>query len=422
MRMSSFTKTESCPRHRGHDEDGDNAGHMTFDSSRATDKACFGPLRVLHVINSLGVGGAERGVLKVMDGMDSRYFEQRLCTIRGFDPKLGESPSIRGRLFAVGSEVPGFQFLVFRLMHVMQKYKPHIVHSRNWGAIEAVPAGRLAGVPIVIHSEHGYELDMLSGLPLRRRLLRRALYPLCDAVFTVSRDLQKYHSQQGWLSPDCVRVISNGVDTQLFSPNAVARSQIRRRLCFPPESIVLGSVGRMVPIKDHQTLLRAAERLIDRGFDIRVLLVGGGPESERHRRYAESSACLNGRVTLVGSELFVSDLYQSMDIFVLPSICEGMSNTLLEAMASGLPCVATNVGGNPELLVDARWGFLFAPKDVAGLAKHLERLIVEPDLRERFSAMGRDEAVTRFSLDRMMTDYANLYYDLAARRGILSEN
>jgi sugar transferase (PEP-CTERM/EpsH1 system associated) len=403
--------------HRG----ADGPGSATVEHDKATDKR-FEPLRVLHVINSLGVGGTERGVLKVMDGMDRRHFEHRLCAIRGFDPELAESESVRGRLLTAGPNVRGFQFLVFRLMRVMRMYKPHIVHSRNWGAIEAVPAARLAGVPVVIHSEHGYELDMLSGLPLRRRLLRRFFYPLCDAFFTVSYDLRNYHSRESWLSPDRVRVVPNGVDTRLFAPNTATRSQMRGRLCIPPQSIVLGSVGRMVPIKDHQTLLQAAELLIESGSDVRVLLVGGGSESERHREYAKASARLNGRVILIDSQLDVSELYQAMDIFVLPSICEGMSNTLLEAMASGLPCVATNVGGNTELLSDSSFGYLFAPKDVAGLATQLGRLIKEPGLRAQFAAVGRQEAVTRFSLDRMIGDYTNLYYDLATKRGAVSRN
>jgi sugar transferase (PEP-CTERM/EpsH1 system associated) len=403
-------------------EDGHNHGRPMFDSADAANEPHLRPLRVLHVINSFGVGGTERGLLKLMEGMDGRFFEQRICTIRGFAGELEESPAVRERLLSVGLKSEGFQFLPFRLMQVMKTYKPHIVHSRNWGAIEAVPAGRMAGVPVVIHSEHGYEMDMLSGLPLRRRLLRRVFYPLCDAVFTVSLDLRNYHSRQSWVSPDRLRVISNGVDTKLFAPNSTVRSQTRSRLGFSPESIVLGSVGRMVPIKGHHTLLRTAERLIELGFDIRVLLVGGGPELERHRRYAESSSFLNGRLTLVGSALHVSELYQAMDIFVLPSICEGMSNTLLEAMASGLPCVATNVGGNPELLADSRWGFLFTPEDVSELTERLEGLVRQPDLRARCAVAGREAVLSRFSLGRMLDDYANLYFDLAAKRGIFGKN
>jgi len=378
-------------------------------------------LRVLHVINSLGVGGTERGVIKIANGTDSRAFEHRICTVRGFDAEFAEASGVREKLLPLASE-GGFQFLVFRLARVMRMYKPHIVHSRNWGAIETALAGRLAGVPVVIHSEHGYELDMLSGLPLRRRLLRRGVYQLCDSVFTVSRDLQAYHSKQGWILRERVGVIRNGVDTQLFSPDAVVRAETRSRLDVSAETVVLGAVGRMVPLKDHATLLRAAEALVGRGHQVHVLLVGGGPELEKHRNHARNSAALRERVTFAGSELEVSDLYKAMDVFVLPSICEGMSNTLLEAMASGVPCVATNVGGNTELISDAGCGFLFEAGDAAGLGGLLEELIRSPELRARFSEAGRREAVARFDLARMIGDYANLYRELAAKRGIFSGN
>lgn len=424
MTMFPVVKTDISSMPRGYEQEpGTNSGPLA-------PAVCVGPqgssrpepLRVLHVVNSFGVGGTERGILKLMEGLDRWSFEQRICAIRGTDPKLEESPAVRGKVFSVGAKPRGFQFLPFRLMQLMKKYKPHIVHSRNWGAIEAVLAGRMARIPVVIHSEHGYEIDMLSGLPLRRRLLRRAVYSMCDSVFTVTRDLRKYHSEQSWVSTERLRVIPNGVDTRLFAPDDLTRSQVRRRLDFSPESIVLGSVGRMVPIKGHHTLLRAAERLIQRGFDVRVLLVGDGSELERHRQFAESSAALNGRLTLVGTSFDVRELYQSMDIFVLPSICEGMSNTLLEAMSSGLPCVATDVGGNPELVADSRWGFLFTPEDVSGLTELLQRLVREPELRARFVAAGRAEVLSRFSLDRMLDEYTKLYFDLATRRGIFQKN
>ena len=419
--MSPLVNTDSNSVAGQHQENG-ASGQLTSSCVDRQRGGSRGPLRVLHVINSFGVGGTERGVLKLIAGLDSQLFEQRICAIRGIDPQLAEASAVRGKLLSVGVKERGFQFLPFQLMQLMKAYKPHIVHSRNWGAIEAVPAGRMARVPVVIHSEHGYEIDMLSGLPFRRRLLRRAFYPMCDSVFTVTSDLRKYHSEQGWVSTDRLGVIRNGVDTRLFAPDFAIRSEVRNRLGFSADSLVLGSVGRMVPIKGHHTLLRAAERLLERGFNVRVLLVGGGPELERHRQYAESSSFLKGRLTLVGTAFDVRELYQAMDIFVLPSISEGMSNTLLEAMSSGLPCVATNVGGNPELIVDSRWGFLFPPEDVSGLADLLGRLVRESELRARFASAARAEALTRFSLDRMLDEYTKLYSDLAVKRGIFSKN
>jgi sugar transferase (PEP-CTERM/EpsH1 system associated) len=381
------------------------------------------PLRLLHIINSLGLGGTERGVLKIMEGLDPSLFDQRICAIRGAASELAEHPTISGRLsMAAEPGNSGFQFLTFRLASIFRKYRPHIVHSRNWGGIEAVAAGRLAGVPIVVHSEHGYELDMMSGLPLRRRLMRRGLYAMCDALFTVSRELKDYHCRQGWVSAQRIHVIPNGVNTNLFAPNSELRHRLREQFRFRPDSVVLGTVGRLVPIKAHGTLLRAAERLLELGMDVQVLLVGGGPELDRLRDYTFRSPMLKDHVTFVGSSLIVHELYQAMDVFVLPSIREGMSNTLLEAMASGLPCVATDVGSNGELVADGRWGFLFTPEDVAGLAQRLEQLVRQAELRATFAGAARQCSVAFYSLDRMISAYTDLYCGLARNRNLIARD
>jgi sugar transferase (PEP-CTERM/EpsH1 system associated) len=380
------------------------------------------PLRVIHIVNSLGLGGTERGVLKVMQGLDAARFEQKLCAIRGADPKLARSPVVDGKLLTAGKTKPGFRFLLFQLVSLFREHKPHIVHSRNWGAIEAVLAGRIAGVPVVIHSEHGYELDMLSGLPLRRRALRRAFYPMCDAVFTVSNQLQRYHGQQVRILPERIRVIPNGVDTQLFAPDASRRQRARERFGFSSEDLVLGSIGRMVPIKGHDTMLRAGEVLLRRNKKVRLLLVGAGPDLDRHRSYVQSSELLKDRVVFVGASFDVADLYQAMDVFLLPSISEGLSNTLLEAMATGLPCIATDVGGNPELVSHGEEGFLFPPGGVSQLAAFVEQISENDTLRARFSAAARQRATSQFSLDRMMDAYTKLYTEFAKRHGLLAKN
>jgi sugar transferase (PEP-CTERM/EpsH1 system associated) len=377
------------------------------------------PLRVLHVINSLGLGGTERGVLKLMEGLDASRFDQRLCVVRGADERLATLPSVKGKLFVAGLQTSGFQFLLFRLTKILQSYRPDIVHSRNWGSIEAIAAGKLAGVPVVVHSEHGYELDMLSGLALRRRLLRRGFYSFCDAIFTVSRELQDYHGKQSWFPTERIQVIPNGVDTNLYAPSREARLRARFQFDFPAEAVVLGTVGRLVPIKDQVTLLRAAEQLLRRGLDIRVLLVGSGPEHERLRSYAQESPLLRGKVRFADPTLPVADSFQAMDLFVLPSILEGMSNTLLEAMSSGLACVATAVGGNPELIEPELSGLLFTPGDVAKLSELLQELIVQTDFRNRLAAAARHRVVTHFSLDAMMSNYTKFYAELAARRSAL---
>ncbi len=380
------------------------------------------PLRVLHVFDHLGMGGTEYGVLRVIAGLNNGLFNHRLCTLRGFDSELVRQRNLADKLFVAGRPDASLQFPLFRLVAIMKAYRPHIVHSRNWGAVEAIPAARLARVPVAIHSEHGYEMEMLAGLPGRRRLLRRAVYAMADAVFTVTRDLRDFHARQAWVSTQRIRVIYNGVDTTRFSPRPQVCLRLREEFGWPAGCFVVGTVGRMVPLKDHGTLLKAAEILIRLGVDTRVLLVGSGPELARHQRYVNSSPELRGRTFFVGPSDRVAELLNVMDVFVLPSLCEGMSNTLLEAMASALPVAATRVGGNPELIEEDRSGWLFSPGDVEGLAERLRRLAHHRELRAQVGGVARERAIERFRLQRMLQDYQDLYLEMAERRGVLARS
>jgi sugar transferase (PEP-CTERM/EpsH1 system associated) len=377
-------------------------------------------LRVLHVIDRMGVGGTEVGILKVIRGLGGECFEHRICTIRGYDENFARSEGFDGPLYVAGRLHSGFQFLLGRLARIMRDFRPDIAHSRNWGAIEAVPAARMSGVPVMIHSEHGYEVDTLKGLPKRRRILRRFAYAAADAVFTVSEELRSYHARQAWLPLERIRVLRNGVDTSRFLRRPGEGEQARQRLGLSEQSLVIGAVGRLVPIKDHLTLLRAAEILISRGMPVRVLLAGSGPELTKYQEFVAASPGLAGQVVFAGAVSDVAAMLSAMDVFVLPSLSEGMSNTLLEAMAASLPVVATRVGGNPELVEDGRSGCFFKPQDVTALAAILERIGRDSNLRGELGQAARRRAVEHFSLDGMIESYRSLYVELASKRGVLT--
>ena len=183
-------------------------------------------------------------------------------------------------------------------------------------------------------------------------------------------------------------------------------------------TIVVGSVGRLVPIKGHTALLDAAAILVQRGFDLSVLLVGDGSELDHLRAKAAASPYLASRVHFLGASQNVDQALAAMDVFVLPSISEGMSNTLLEAMSAGLPVVATRVGGNPELIEDGAGGVLFSVGNIRELVGHLERLASHREYRETLGAAARARILTHYRLDSMLENYRNLYKELAARRGI----
>lgn len=372
-------------------------------------------VRILHVISHMGRGGAEMGILKLIAGLGDE-FDHRICTTRGFDADFVRSRFSEEKMFAAGTADPTLQFPLFRLARIMRQYRPHIVHSRNWGAIEAVLAAKLTSVQVVIHSEHGYELEMFAGLPMRRRIFRRAAYAMTDAMFAVTRELRDFHVRQAWIRPQHMGVMYNGVDTERFAPRRETRIAIREELGLPEKSFVVGSVGRLVPIKDHQTLLKAAALLSKIGIDVRVLLVGSGPE--RARLQALATDALEGRVCFAGDSSRVPELLNAMDVFVLPSLGEGMSNTLLEAMASSLPVLATNVGGNPEIIEDNVCGRLFAPGSTGWLSTQLRLLAEDPALAHQLGTMARNRAIESFSLSRMLDTYRRFYLDLASRRQV----
>ena len=373
-------------------------------------------VRVLHVVSYMGRGGAEMGILKLVAGLGDAQFDQRICTTRGFDAEFVRSRLPEEMLYSAGSAELRLQFPLFRLARIMREFRPHIVHSRNWGALEAVVAARLAGVPVIIHSEHGYEVDMFAGLPLRRRLFRHAAYAITDGIFALTRELRAFHTAQAWIPPQRMGVIYNGVDIAHFAPCTASRVAMRRELDLPQDSFVLGSVGRLVPIKDQQTLLRAGAALAEGGFDVRVLLVGSGPERKNLERFVTGS--LSGRVCFAGDSDRIPEMLNAMDAFVLPSLGEGMSNTLLEAMACGLPVLATGVGGNPEIIEDDQQGWLFTPGDVASLTEKLKHLASNPALIHQLGTAARRRATEFFSLDRMLENYRSFYLNLATRRGI----
>jgi sugar transferase (PEP-CTERM/EpsH1 system associated) len=371
-----------------------------------------GPLRILHVLTHLSRGGMEYGVLKLVKGLDPVLFQHRVCSLRGRDSTAKDFEPLHRDLLVAPQSGFGARCPVLWLARSIRAWRPHVVHSRNWGAIEAIAAARLAGVPVVIHSEHGYEIDMLIGLPWRRRILRRCLYSLANVVFAVTKDLRDFHARQAW-TPTKIRVINNGVDTGRFSPDPAARWELRQKFGLS-DAFTVGSIGRMVPIKDYDTLLEAIVAVSENGVEVRALLVGDGPELPRLRRRVADCPQLANRVIFVGASDAIPQLLNAMDVFVLPSVHEGMSNTLLEAMATGLPVLATEVGGNPEVMINGRHGWLFPARNVSALANCIYQLATNKAQRQQFGIAARQHAVQQFGLKRMLDSYTQMYCEFVA--------
>jgi sugar transferase (PEP-CTERM/EpsH1 system associated) len=370
----------------------------------------------MHVVHSLGVGGTEEGVRKLLLGLNFNVFEQVVCTVLAGparDPQTGT------RMINLGRSPGRIGFLVPDLTRVFSQERPQIVHSRNWGTIEAVPAARLARVNAVVHSEHGLDMQSMTGQPWRRRALRRLCFRWADRTFAVSRGLRDHYVTQLGVPANRLGIIPNGVDTGRFRPDPTARADVREYLRADEDTLVVGTVSRLDPVKGHSILLRASELALSRGVRVQVVIIGDGPGRSAVKQQVQSSPLLRDRVVITGEIHDVPRWLNSFDVFALPSLAEGMSNTLLEAMAVGVPPVASSVGGNPEVIEDGRSGLLFETGDSEALVAHFKTLALDARYRRQLGDNARRRVETSFSLQRMLRDYEQLYLGMLPRDGVV---
>lgn len=362
-------------------------------------------ISVLHVIDSLNVGGTESGMCNLIEATRG-LVAHHVCAIRA-------GGAMVARLEAAGVGVTTLHApagvdwrLAWRIAGLCRQLRPAIVHTRNWGTVDGIVGARLARVPVVVHGEHGRHADDPAGTNRRRQRIRRVLAPWLDRIITVSDQLR------AWLVSDCgisarkVQVIRNGVDIARF--RAGVDPGLRQSLGLRNDDFVVGTVGRLDPVKDQGALIDAVAHMCATLPHTRLLIIGDGPERERLERQIVARG-LSERAVMLGQRTDVHALLPVLDVFVLPSLGEGLCNTILEAMAAGRPVVATRVGGNPELVTDGQSGFLVPPRDPLLLAEAIGRYAGSPALGRAHGTFGRARVEAEFSIDAMARTYMALY-------------
>jgi glycosyltransferase involved in cell wall biosynthesis len=295
------------------------------------------------------------------------------------------------------------------LSRLLRRERPQILHASS---SKAGVLGRLAGavtrVPIRVFTVHGWAFSAYSGLPSRLyRLVDRLMAPLTTVTICVSERELADGVEAGACDATRSVVIRNAVDVSAFSRSLHDRATPR-----------LIAVGRLKAPKDFLTLVRACSSLSGGSFE--ALIVGEGPdrpEVEAEIRKLE----LEGTVRLTGERFDVPELLTDSDVFVLSSRSEGLPVAVLEAMAAGIPVVASNVGGVAELVVDGETGILVPPGDVEALGAALRRLVVDPELRRRLGAAGRARAEARFDLPDFRQAHIGLYDEQLALAGAVAQ-
>ena len=349
-------------------------------------------LNVVHLTQSLDVGGAEKLLVEFARHADRGRFAPRVVSL-GTRGVLADEIEAAGCPVTALDAAGGFRPTLFvRLARLFRRWQVDGVHTHDDRPhIYGTPAALLAGVPRVIHTRHGQSLRLS---PRQRRLVN-FLSRLTDRFVCVSRDSARLAVEQG-VRASKVCAVWNGIDTARFIDRG------------PRGDGPAVLVARLAPEKDAETLLRAAALARREDASFRLEIAGDGPCMTWLRAVAAELNLGNG-VTFLGETRDVPAVLARAQLFVLSSVSEGMSLTLLEAMATGLAVVATNVGGNPEVVVDGETGLLVPPRDPAALAAALLRLRREPGERARLGRAGRERVERHFDVRRMVAKYEELY-------------
>ena len=369
-------------------------------------------LRVMHLVYFLGFAGTELAVVRLLENMEHDRYWGAVASCSTADSGLRTTRHVDVYEFGPRGEGNNPRVVTW-LYQLFRRQRPDIVHTHAWGTLcEGVVAARLAGVPIVVHGEHGTLETRRRNVPVQRWVWNRV-----DQVLSVSSRLADRMADVIGFPRERIVTIPNGVDLERFKPGGA--HEAKRALGLHENELVIGTAGRLVPVKDHQTLLTAWSILKQRGIRFRGVVAGCGP-LEADLRLKAVALGLEEEVRWLGNRPDIEAVLRAMDVFVLSSRSEGLSNTILEAMASRVPVIATRVGGADELIVDAATGMLVPSQDPDALADAMTTLALDQQRRAAIGLAGQRRAESEFSVRRMIERYDAVYRRLARRHGLLS--
>jgi len=366
------------------------------------------PVHVVQMVQGLAIGGLERMALELAGGLQAGGLR---ASILCFDEFGALTEEARARALSVHllARRAGIDWSYpFRLARWLRAFEVDVLHLHNptaffYGSL----AGRLARLPCIVYTEHGR--DASRGWKIR--LLHRVLAHLVDEIAVVGEHGRRLLAEEEGVSGACITRIYNGIDGERYDSRRYAgrRDAIRASAGLRPgQGPVIGIVARLDPIKNHACLLRAMERVRERFPGAVLVVLGEGPEEASLRRLA-AALSLEAHVRFLGSRGDVAELMSVFDVFVLCSVSEGLALTLAEACAAGRPIVATDVGGNAEVVEHGVNGLLVPSDDPEALAGALMRVLGDEHTRAHMGAAGRRKFQQDFDLGAMVERYRALY-------------
>lgn len=371
---------------------------------------------IAHLLYRLDIGGLETVVVNLIDNLPAADFQHVVISLtdcRGEFKQRIKNPDVT--LYQLEKKAGKDLLVWWRLWRLLRRLRPDLLHSCNLAAMEGVVAATLAGVPVKIHAEHGRDSYDLDGSNAKYLLLRRMLMPFIDYVVPVSRDLESWLQNRVGVSPFKIKKIVNGIRCDLPPRSGARKSLLVEKNMVPASSFVIGTVGRLWPVKDQANLLRGFAALLDlcdgeQKQRLQLLLIGDGPERAQLAALAQKLGIVD-KIMITGWRDDVPRLLRALDLFVLPSLAEGTPLTILEAMAAGLPVVATDVGGVADLVVAGKTGTLVPASDHKALAEAMNGYFTDPEIASLHGLAGERRYRENFTLQRMVQQYEELFND-----------
>ena len=363
-------------------------------------------IRVLRIISNLGVGGVQKRMVSLLPKLNKERYDVSVCSFKSGELRRGlEQSGIPVKI------IPRrFKFdpvCIYRLCSIMKKENIDIVHTHchkpnTTGRI----AAKLAGVPVIIANEHNMD-TWKSNWQLT---LDKWLSAYSDKIIAVSEAVKSFYVKNTNVPADKFEVIYNGVDLDSWQKNIPSQEIIAEKkaeLGLLRDDKIITAIGRLHPQKGHEHLLRAAKKIIPKMQNLKFLIIGDGPMRLSLESLSERLG-IKENIVFTGNREDIKDMLYLSDLSVISSIREGFSNVVLESMACGKPLVATDVGGNNEIIIDGENGFIVPSKDEDALADKMLILAGNEELTKKMGLTAK-QTVEKFSLMKMIHETENLY-------------
>lgn len=370
-------------------------------------------MNVMHILGNFGPGGAEMGVARLIRSFRNDRIIHYVCSL-GPDTRLRELLPKETNFYSLGIRGRSYKAFI-PLSRLLKSCKIDIAHVNNMAPwFDVALASKLAGCKC-IETFHGVEESALE-FPLHRRVLSRTAYLLTSSTTAVAESARDLLIQLLGMKRHKIRVLPNGVDTEVFQPigSQEERRRLRISLSLPENGFLMGCVAALRPVKDHRGLVEAFALAVKNkppvniNKDSHLILVGDGPLAPELKMLSGQLG-VEDKIIFLAQRNDVDKILQVLDVFILNSKTEGMSYAVLEAMSSGLPILATSVGANTELIRHGVEGYLYRPGDLKSLAEYMTEVIGNGEQLLKMGRATRQKIVEFYSITKMVSSYKGLY-------------